>query len=51
VEVESGLVTGHMGRRALGLIQEWRDLRKSELTTDWALAREKKSLHTIKPLE
>jgi hypothetical protein len=51
VEVESGLVKGRMGRKALSLIQEWRELRKRELMENWELARQKKALHLIEPLE
>jgi hypothetical protein len=40
-----------MGRKATALIQEWRELHQNELMEDWELARQKKSLHSIKPLE
>jgi hypothetical protein len=51
VDVETGLVKGNMGRKAITLIQEWRDQHKSELLENWELARQKKALHRIEPLE
>lgn len=51
VEIESGKVSGAMTKRALMLVQEWRELHKEELMTDWKLAEEKKALFPIKPLE
>lgn len=51
VEIESGHVNGNMSPRALGLVQEWRVLHKEELSRDWELAEQKKSLFPIRPLE
>lgn len=51
VEIETGSVNGTMSKRALLLIQEWRELHKEELTRDWELAEQKKALFPIKPLE
>lgn len=51
VEIESGTVTGHMGAKALALIQEWRDIHKAELLADWRSAQQKQSLRRIPPLE
>jgi hypothetical protein len=51
VDVETGLVKGNMVRKAIALIQEWRELHKAELTEDWELARQKKELRRIEPLE
>lgn len=51
VEVLSGIVQGQMGKRAITLIQEWRQLHLAELAEDGELAREKKALHRISPLE
>lgn len=51
VDVASGDVKGQMGRKAIALIQEWRKLHVTELAEDWELARQKKELHRIEPLE
>jgi hypothetical protein len=51
VEIETGKVAGHMGARALTLIQEWREMHRVELLADWRLAEQKRSLHRIPPLE
>ncbi len=51
VDVASGDVKGQMGRKAIALIQEWRELHLAELAENWELARQKKELHRIDPLE
>lgn len=51
VNVETGEITGQMGRKAISLIQEWRELHIAELTENWRLAQNKKELHRIEPLE
>lgn len=51
VELETGEVTGRMSRRALGLIEEWRVLHKTELLEDWRRAVSKEPLKPIEPLE
>ena len=51
VEIESGKTTGNMSKRAIRMIQEWRELHKRELLEDWNLAEQKKALFAIKPLE
>jgi len=51
IEIESGKVSGSMSRRALAMVQEWRELHKEELMRDWELSEQKKSLFPIKPLE
>lgn len=51
VDIESGQVTGSMSRRALGLVQEWRQIHQDELRKEWELAINKKQLFPIKPLE
>ncbi len=51
MEIESGIYTGTMPRRALALVQQWRKSRTSDLLHDWKLAEEKKDLSAIKPLE
>ena len=51
IEIEEGTVSGEMQKRALSLVQEWRELHKEELLRDWHLAEQKKALFPIKPLE
>ena len=51
IEIESGKVLGSMNKRALKMIQEWREANKSDLLGDWKLAEEQKELKQIKPLE
>ncbi|MCD4782286.1 MAG: DUF4160 domain-containing protein [Candidatus Eremiobacteraeota bacterium] len=50
VEIETGKVTGHISRRALSMIEEWRKLHKEELLNDWRLAEKNKPLKRIEPL-
>lgn len=45
------IVEGRLPPRVLGLVQEWREHHRSELTEDWNLARERKALKRIDPLE
>ena len=45
------LVGGALPPRVLGLVQEWRECHKAELVEDWGLARQRKSLKRIDPLE
>jgi hypothetical protein len=51
VEIETGKVTGKISKRAIGLIQEWRELHKNELMADWKMAEDKKAIKQIEPLE
>ena len=51
VEIETGKVTGNISKRALSMVQEWRELYKEELLNDWQLAEQNKPLKKIKPLE
>lgn len=51
VDIESGMVSGAFPPRALAHVQEWRGLHKVELLQNWALARERKPLNRIPPLE
>ena len=51
VEIETGNVNGNISKRALGLIQEWRNLHKEELMNEWEMTEQKKPLFPIKPLE
>ncbi len=52
IEIESGkIIGGIMSKRALALVEEWREINKVELQRDWKLAEQKKALFPIKPLE
>ena len=51
VEIETGRVAGKMTPRALKLVKEWRKLHINELRKEWELAKAKKQLFPIKPLE
>lgn len=51
VDIKSGEIRGNMSNRALKMIQEWRELNRSDLLKDWELAEQKKALFPIKPLE
>ena len=52
IEIETGkVIGGSMSRRALALVQEWREFNKDDLMRDWKLAEQKKALFPIKPLE
>jgi hypothetical protein len=50
VEIESGLVTGVMSRRALGLIFEWFERHQPALQENWERARAGQPLEPIPPL-
>ncbi|HGY54954.1 MAG TPA: DUF4160 domain-containing protein [Caldithrix abyssi] len=45
------VIEGNLPPRVLGLVQEWREYHKLELLNNWSLARERKALKRIKPLE
>jgi len=51
VSIRDGVVTGKFPRRALRLVLEWQSQHKDELLEDWDLARERKPLKSISPLE
>ena len=51
VEIETGIVNGHFPKRALKLVLEWYELHKDELNKVWELARHRKPLQKITPLE
>ena len=51
IDIRSGEITGNMSRRALRLIQEWRELHIDELLDDWMRAENKEELNRIDPLE
>ena len=51
IEIETGKVIGNFPPRATKLVLEWLELHRDELLSDWQLARERKPLKTIEPLE
>ncbi|MGH8849804.1 MAG: DUF4160 domain-containing protein [Casimicrobiaceae bacterium] len=51
VEIESGSVNGGFPKRALGHVQEWRELHRADLLKAWSLARSSQALPRIDPLE
>lgn len=50
VEIESGVVTGIMSRRALHLLFEWMELHQEGLMQNWSRAREREPLVPVPPL-
>jgi Domain of unknown function (DUF4160) len=52
IAIDTGeVVEGRLPPRALGLVQEWRERNRTALAEDWNLARERKALKRIEPLE
>ena len=51
VGVADGAVAGKFPQRALNLVLEWYQLHQSELQQNWELARARKPLRPIPPLE
>jgi len=51
VRLADGVVEGRFPRRALNLVLEWYNLHEGELRQDWDLARQRKTLRPIDPLE
>ena len=49
--IESGEVNGHLPKRALAHVHEWRLLHREELLQSWALAQAQQPLPKIAPLE
>jgi hypothetical protein len=50
IDIQTGLVTGTMPRRALKLIWAWLDEHKRDLLENWENARDRKPLKQIDPL-
>jgi acyl carrier protein phosphodiesterase len=50
VEIESGMVTGKMPRRALNMIWVWLDEHRDELNENWERAKARRALTQIDPL-
>jgi hypothetical protein len=51
VSIMDGLMNGKFPTRALRLVFEWQALHKDELLENWELARQRRPLNTISPLE
>ena len=52
IAIDTGeIIEGRLSPRVLGLVQEWREYHKAELAEDWNLARARKALKRIEPLE
>lgn len=51
IDIETGAVKGEFPRRALNHVLEWHELHQEELRADWELARERRPLMKIAPLE
>ena len=51
VTIETGIVSGQFPKRALTHVMEWLQLHKSELLKNWELAKLRKPLNKIDPLE
>lgn len=51
VQIADGGVAGSFPRRALGHVLEWHRLHQDELLDNWRLARERRPLRRIEPLE
>jgi hypothetical protein len=51
VEIESGMIKGQFPWRALRHVLEWYELHRDELREDWRLARDRRPLRKIAPLE
>jgi hypothetical protein len=51
VQIETGIVSGQFPKRALRHVLEWLDLHAEELRANWELARQKRPLNAIAPLE
>lgn len=51
VQISDGVVEGRFPRRALRLVLEWYNRHRDELLEDWNLARARRPLRSIEPLE
>lgn len=45
------IIKGFLSKRTLLLVEDWRQLHTEDLLQNWELARQKKLLRYIKPLE
>lgn len=51
VGIEDGVAEGEFPKRALNLVMEWYQLHRNELRDNWELAKARKLLRAIPPLE
>ncbi|OGQ08350.1 MAG: transcriptional regulator [Deltaproteobacteria bacterium RIFCSPLOWO2_12_FULL_40_28] len=52
IEIKIGqVIKGNLSKKALALVEEWRQSHVDELMADWELARQRKPLNYIEPLE
>lgn len=52
IAIKTGeIIKGSLSRRAMGLVEAWRKLHVDDLLQDWELARQRKALRYISPLE
>jgi hypothetical protein len=51
VEIQSGIIEGKFPRRALNAVLEWNELYKTQLMSNWELARNHEPLNKVPPLE
>lgn len=51
INIDDGIVSGKIPRRALVLIFEWLDLHKEELMENWELLEKRKPCNKIEPLK
>jgi hypothetical protein len=51
IEIETGLVTGKMSKRALRMLFEWLESHQEELLNNWERAQVRQPLNKISPLE
>lgn len=50
VDIQNGVVTGTMSRRALQMLFEWLELHREELMENWNRARDRRALLPVAPL-
>jgi hypothetical protein len=50
IEIQTGLVTGKMSRRALNMLFDWLDEYRNELLQNWERARNSEPLQQVPPL-
>lgn len=51
IYITSGKVTGNLSSRVQRIVIEWNELHKSDLLENWKLAKHRKRLKKIQPLE
>jgi hypothetical protein len=51
VRILDGVVEGWLPRRAINLVMEWYNIHRTRLLENWNLARDRRPLRHIEPLE